>query len=145
MSVLTTIDELCAWTKGGILRGRPGQPFDRTVIDSRDVGPGALFFAIVGERHDAHRFIDQVLANGAAGVVIQSDHMDETVGPSDGFVVHVEDTTRALADLAHGHRGGFTGPLIGITGSNGKKSGTMTWTAVKGNKGKWRLKDVPFP
>lgn len=120
MSVPTSVQELCQFTGGNTLRGRPDQIFDRTVIDSREAGPGALFVAIVGEKHDAHRFASEVLDRGSAGVVIQSDHMDETIGPSDGFVVHVEDTTRALADLAHGHRQSFTGPLIGITGSNGK-------------------------
>jgi UDP-N-acetylmuramoyl-tripeptide--D-alanyl-D-alanine ligase len=120
MSVAASVDDLCRWAHGSILRGAPDQAFDRTVIDSREVGPGALFVAIVGEKHDAHRFVDEVLARGAAGAVIQSDHTDETIGPSDGFVVHVEDTTRALADLAHGHRQSFSGPLIGITGSNGK-------------------------
>jgi len=40
--------------------------------------------------------------------------------PDNGFVLLVKDTTRALADLAHGHRQSFEGPLIGITGSNGK-------------------------
>ena len=120
MSIVASVDDLCRWTRGAVLRGRPDQVFDRTVIDSREVGPGALFVAIVGEKHDAHAFVDEVLAQGAAGVVIQSDHMTETVGSGDGFVVHVSDTTRALADLAHGHRQSFSGPLIGITGSNGK-------------------------
>ena len=120
MSVVAGIEELCRWTGGNVLRGQPNQCFDHTVIDSREAGPGALFVAIVGVKHDAHRFVAEVLARGATGVVIQSDHMQETIGPSEGFVVHVDDTTRALADLAHGHRESFRGPLVGITGSNGK-------------------------
>ena len=120
MSVPVTTESLCEWTGGTVLRGRADQTFDRTIIDSRDAGPGALFVAIVGERHDAHRFVEEVLLSGAAGVLIQSDRMDATLGPSEGFVVHVEDTTRALGDLARGHRQRFDGPLIGITGSNGK-------------------------
>jgi UDP-N-acetylmuramoyl-tripeptide--D-alanyl-D-alanine ligase len=72
--------------------------------------------------HDAHRFVDEVLAKGAAGVLVQTDPVEERLGAGsdDGFRVRVEDTTRALADLAHGHRRQFDGPLIGITGSNGK-------------------------
>jgi UDP-N-acetylmuramoyl-tripeptide--D-alanyl-D-alanine ligase len=120
MSVAASVEDLCRWTGGGVLRGESQALFDRTVIDSREAGAGALFVAIVGERHDAHSFVETVLASGAAGVVIQSDHMDGTIGPSDGFVVHVPDTTRALADLSRGHRQSFAGPLIGITGSNGK-------------------------
>ena len=120
MSAVTRVEDLCRFTHGELLRGRPDQCFHRTVIDSREIDPNALFVAIVGERHDAHRFVEEVLARGSAGVLIQSDHMDDTIGPSDGFVVHVPDTTLALADLARGHRQGFSGPLIGITGSNGK-------------------------
>ncbi len=120
MSVELTAETLCRFTAGRLLHGRPDQVFERTGIDSREAGPGSLFVAIVGERHDAHRFVDEVLAKGAAGVVVQADHGDATIGEGDGFVVEVDDTTRALADLARGHRRGFSGPLIGITGSNGK-------------------------
>ena len=120
MSVPAQVAELCAWTGGGLLRGRPDQSFDSTVIDSREAGPGSLFVAIVGPNHDAHRFVGEVLARGAAGVLIESARIEDTIGRSHGFIVHVEDTTRGLADLARGHRQGFSGPLIGITGSNGK-------------------------
>lgn len=120
MSVRASVEELCRWTGGSLFRGRPDQFFDQTVIDSRKVEAGTLFVAIVGENHDAHTFIDSVLAQGAAGVVVQSGHIKEIAESTDAFVVHVENTTRALADLARGHRQSFTGPLIGITGSNGK-------------------------
>ena len=120
MSVAATVEELCRWTGGERLAGVPTRTFDRTTIDSRDVGPGTLFVAIVGERHDAHKFVPEVLGAGAAGVVVQSDRVQRTESAGNGFVVQVEDTTVALADLAHGHRQSFTGPLIGITGSNGK-------------------------
>jgi UDP-N-acetylmuramoyl-tripeptide--D-alanyl-D-alanine ligase len=120
MSSIANAGILCEWTMGNLLRGRPDQPFDSTVIDSREAVPGALFVAIVGPNHDAHRFAAEVLAKGVAGVVIQSDRIEDTLGPGDGFIVHVDDTTLALADLARGHRQSFTGPLVGITGSNGK-------------------------
>lgn len=118
----TSVEALCEWTGGTLERGRPDQSFEATVIDSRQAGPGCLFVAIVGPNHDAHRFVDEVLAKGAAGALVQSDHVEERLGTDsdDGFLVRVEDTTRALADLAQGHRRLFDGPLVGITGSNGK-------------------------
>ena len=70
MSVELTAEALCRFTAGRPLHGRPDQVFERTGIDSREAGPGSLFVAIVGERHDAHRFVDEVLAKGAAGVVV---------------------------------------------------------------------------
>ena len=86
MSAPTTAGEACAWTHGSLIRGRVDQRFTSTVIDSREAGPGALFVAIVGPNHDAHRFVAEVLAAGAAGVLIQSDRIEDTLGPSDGFM-----------------------------------------------------------
>ena len=120
MSLPATVEQICAWTGGSLLRGRPDQIFSGTKIDSREVGEGDLFVAIVGPNHDAHRFLGNVLLGGAAGALVQSDRIEDTLPRSDRFLVHVEDTTRALADLARGHRQSFAGPLIGITGSNGK-------------------------
>ena len=120
MSVPASVDELLGWTGGSLIRGRGDQTFTGTVIDSRAALPGDLFVAIVGPNHDAHRFLGNVLLGGAAGALVQSDRLNEPLPRSDGFLVQVDDTTTALASLAHGHRQSFAGPLIGITGSNGK-------------------------
>ena len=124
MSLAASAQDLCEWTRGKLIRGRRDQAFDSTVIDSREVRSGSLFVAIVGPNHDAHRFVGQVFELGAAGVVIMRDPLSEASidvpSESDGFLIQVEDTTLALADLARGHRKSFEGPLIGITGSNGK-------------------------
>ena len=120
MSRIATLAQVSEWTGGSVLRGRADQTVRETIIDSRLVRPGALFVAIVGPNHDAHRFLSEVLLAGAAGAIVQSDRIEETLPRTDGFLVHVDDTTQALADLAKGHRQSFSGPLIGITGSNGK-------------------------
>ncbi|MBB82534.1 MAG: UDP-N-acetylmuramoylalanyl-D-glutamyl-2, 6-diaminopimelate--D-alanyl-D-alanine ligase [Deltaproteobacteria bacterium] len=115
-----TVEDLCAWTQGEIVRGRDDQTFTGTKIDSREVASGDLFVAIVGPNHDAHRFLGDVMRSGAAGALVQMDRIEETIARTDGFLVHVDDTTAALAALARGHRESFEGPLVGITGSNGK-------------------------
>ncbi len=120
MSVSANASEVCDWTSGQLIRGRGDQVFRSTVIDSRSTSTDSLFVAIVGPNHDAHRFVDQVLEAGAAGVLVSAEPEKVASLPGDGFVVRVEDTTLALAALAHGHRQSFAGPLIGITGSNGK-------------------------
>jgi len=135
MSVTASVEMLCEWTRGNIIRGRSDQNFRSTVIDSRDAGEGDLFVAIVGPNHDGHRFAGEVLAKGAAGVLIQSDRIEDTLGRSDGFIVHVEDTTLALADLARGHRQSYTGPLIAITGSNGKTTTKELCAGILDNVG----------
>ncbi|MCJ2179238.1 UDP-N-acetylmuramoyl-tripeptide--D-alanyl-D-alanine ligase [Novosphingobium album (ex Hu et al. 2023)] len=81
-------------------------------IDSRDVQPGDLFFALKGESMDGHRFVDMAFAKGAAAVVVDR--------PVDGPHVLVTDTTEALERLAAAARARTRGPVIGVTGSVGK-------------------------
>lgn len=57
MSAPASVEDLCAWTNGDLVRGQNEQSFTGTKIDSREVGAGDLFVAIVGPNHDAHRFL----------------------------------------------------------------------------------------
>jgi UDP-N-acetylmuramoyl-tripeptide--D-alanyl-D-alanine ligase len=120
MSVSTTAEDLCRWTGGQLVRGGADETFVSSVIDSREISDDSLFVAIIGPNHDAHQFVDQVLKKGAAGVLISRDTNEFALDQGEGFVIRVEETTLALGDLAQGHRKSFQGPLVGITGSNGK-------------------------
>jgi UDP-N-acetylmuramoyl-tripeptide--D-alanyl-D-alanine ligase len=75
-----------------------------------------LFFAIAGPRHDGHDFVREVVERGAAGVVI---HRKADVPPP-AFAVRVEDTTRALQELAGGFRRRRPVKVVAVTGSMGK-------------------------
>lgn len=81
-------------------------------IDSRDVLPGDLFFALKGEAMDGHRFVDAAFAKGAVAAVVDR--------PIDGPHVLVEDTSRALELLAKASRMRNLGRIVGVTGSVGK-------------------------
>jgi UDP-N-acetylmuramoyl-tripeptide--D-alanyl-D-alanine ligase len=83
-------------------------------IDSRDVIPGDLFFALKGEAMDGHRFVEAAFAKGAAAAVVDR--------PIDGPHVLVEDTSRALELLAKVSRNRVLGKIVGVTGSVGKTS-----------------------
>src|SRR5208283_1140088 len=85
--------------------------------DTRQITPGALFFALKGEQTDGHRYVARALQNGAAGVVV-SEEVDGVPGP----LLLVPDTLVALGDLAMYYRRQFTLPVVGITGSVGKTS-----------------------
>jgi UDP-N-acetylmuramoyl-tripeptide--D-alanyl-D-alanine ligase len=83
--------------------------------NSREVAPGMLFVALRGERFDAHDFLGDVAARGAAAVVA------ETL-PA-GFklpALVVPDTRAALGEIGAYWRRQFDIPVIGVTGSNGK-------------------------
>ena len=95
---------------------RPNAPVGRVVTDSRDIRPGDVFFALQGERFDAHDFVDEVLAQGALLCVVSRADCAAKAG-----CLKVDDTARALAQLAHAWRMSLPGlTVLGITGSSGK-------------------------
>ena len=98
---------------GGRLVG-PDVELSGTSIDSRTVGRGELFVAVVAER-DGHHFIHDALAAGAAAYLTAEV-------PKGATAVVVEDTAAALAELGRHARRRFEGPVVGITGSVGKTS-----------------------
>lgn len=105
-----------------LFRVRTFGPLDVEVTgltaDSRKAGPGILFAALRGESSDGHDFIPQAIANGAAGI------MAETDVPTDyrGTWITVKDTKAALAEAADAffRKPSDRLPIVGVTGTNGK-------------------------
>ena len=95
---------------GGVAHGR--FQVSGIEIDSRDVVPGDLFFALKGEKMDGHRFVDMAFARGASAVVVDR--------PVDGPHILVQDTSIALELLAKAARNRVDATVIGVTGSVGK-------------------------
>ena len=98
----------------------PGAIIEFVSIDSRQVvhGRETLFIAIQGERTDGHKYLDDAWSKGVRNFIISSDA--DTSGLADSNIYHVDDSIKALQDLAGHHRSKFDIPVIGITGSNGK-------------------------
>ncbi len=89
--------------------------FDSISSDSRQVPPGALFFALRGPKHDGHDFVAEALRAGAAGAVV-----DHVLAGVPAPLVCVPDTLKALGDLARWTRVRSPIRVVAITGSNGK-------------------------
>ncbi len=87
---------------------------EKISTDSRDIDKATLFIALKGERFDANDFVPEVLAKGAKAVVCSRYEGD------DERVILVEDTGKALLDIATGYRKGFDIPFVALTGSVGK-------------------------
>ena len=90
--------------------------FAGVTTDSRSLSRGDLFVALRGERFDGHAFLKAAASAGAAAAMVDRRYS----GPLPLPVVVVQDTRRALGDLAHHWRARFSPVAIGITGSNGK-------------------------
>ncbi len=104
--------------------GASSQAADRRVegysIDSRTIDPGSLFFAIRGPHFDGHQFVGQALERGAAGAVVERVYQQHAPPAVAGRLIAVEDTVRALKDLARAVRRRWGRRLIAVTGSAGK-------------------------
>ena len=89
-------------------------------IDSRTIKPGEAYFAIKGDVHDGHDFVDAALAAGAALAVVASAQAEKFA--SDARLLVVEDVLDGLRDLARAARARLQGQVIAVTGSVGKTS-----------------------
>lgn len=83
--------------------------------DTRNIEPGSIFFALSGENFDGNKFAEEAIQKGASYAVISNDSYQK-----DSRYILVDDTLKALQDLAKNHRNTLSIPVIGITGSNGK-------------------------
>ena len=94
-------------------------------IDSRSTKKGDMFIPLAGERTDGHSFLENVIEKGCAGFFINENKLDllSTFNKSqlqNLCIIVVQDTLKALNDLARAWRSLFTEPVIALTGSVGK-------------------------
>ena len=103
-------------------------PINQITTDSRTTQQGDLFFALVGDNHDAHDFVPDVLAKGAWAIVSRGD----LAGVAGCFFV--PDTLNALQQLAAAWRKAVNPFVFGITGSSGKTTVKEMLAAVLRSK-----------
>jgi UDP-N-acetylmuramoyl-tripeptide--D-alanyl-D-alanine ligase len=120
-----TIGEAAEASRGRLVRGSGSREIRGVSIDSRTLEPGELFVAIAGPRFDGHAFVAAAAQRGAAGALVHAD----VDAPETLPLVHVADTTVALADLARHVRRAAALPVVAITGSTGKTT-TKEMTAA---------------
>lgn len=117
MEILTLNDILDA-THGKLIGGCECgiKEFNDITTDSRQAGEGVLFIPLAGERFDGHNFIASALENGASAALT---HMETEPVPGKA-VIKVEDTRKALGDIARYYKAKYPIPTAAITGSVGK-------------------------
>lgn len=107
--------------------------FSEISTDSRTIAPGALFVALKGEKFDGHSHLATARDKGAAAAVVRRGTL-----PVPGLVlIEVSDTLAAYGRLGRERRREITGPVVAITGSNGKTSTKEMVAAVL--RTRWRV------
>ncbi len=128
---LVVRDALLRWNDIAVRKAiYQNEPENRTVrrifkgvaTDTRTIQEKELFIALHGDRFDGHAYLDQAIASGAAGLVVDSNITTEI--PDEVVVFRVKDSLKALGDLATYRRRVMaenTGlKTVAITGSCGK-------------------------
>lgn len=116
-----TLRKIINFSKAKLKQGKSNLEIEDIVIDSRKVKKKYLFIAIVGENKDGHDYLKEAVDNGAAAVIVDKNFANDLIMDSDTAVLQVENTTKALQDIAHNYRMSFSNlKVIAVTGSAGK-------------------------
>jgi UDP-N-acetylmuramoyl-tripeptide--D-alanyl-D-alanine ligase len=117
-----TVEEILSPMRGELITGPKESCLTGLSTDTREVTPGQLFWALKGERHDGHDYIQSAVEKGASGIVINKDYKPEILQRNDCAVITVNDTLEALGDLARWWRDKHSVRVAVITGSVGKST-----------------------
>lgn len=92
--------------------------FSSVCTDSRESEKGSLFVALKGERVDGHNYIGTALSKG--GECILCEHIPDTLANESYVALVVDDTLRAVGDIAKAYERKMASKKVAITGSVGK-------------------------
>lgn len=111
-----TTKEVVQAVRGNLIHLIERQELKGISIDSRSIKQGDLFIAIKGECFDGHDYIDEAIEKGAVACIIE----DKEKTNVNANIILVDNTLKALHELAHYYKSFFNIPFIAITGSSGK-------------------------
>jgi UDP-N-acetylmuramoyl-tripeptide--D-alanyl-D-alanine ligase len=110
----------------GLSAGKEDRVFATISTDTRSLVPGSLFVALAGERFDGHDYLGAAAAAGAVAAVVRQG-TPEVAGLE---LLPVDDTLRGYGRLALARRRRIRGPVVAVTGTNGKTSTKEMLAAV---------------
>lgn len=110
-----TVRDIVEATHGTLLCGDENTAVADICINSQEIKEGDLFVPIIGERVNAHKFIEAALEVGAA--TLTSEHFAVT---AEKPYIKVKDTVQALQDIGRYVRERLSIPFVAVTGSVGK-------------------------
>jgi UDP-N-acetylmuramoyl-tripeptide--D-alanyl-D-alanine ligase len=126
---ILSIEDIIKATRGKVIYSS-ADSFTRVSIDSRTIKEGELFIALKGSRFDGHDFLDEALNKGSGAIV--SNPLEKPIRGK--TIISVQDTLKAIQNIAHFLRLKRDIPVIGVTGSNGKTTTKELIASILGTK-----------
>lgn len=124
-------EQLTSITNGRLVGPEAG-PITGISTDSRTIKPGELFVPLQGDQFDGHDYINGLMAKRITTSLCSEAWLQHQQPPANLSCIAVQDTLRALGDLAAAFRKRFALTMIGVTGSNGKTSTKEMLAAILG-------------
>src|ERR1700722_4959385 len=132
------LQDIAHWVGADLRAGegdRAEQPATGYSIDTRTLAPGDLFFAVRGERYDAHAFVPAALERGARAAVVSRNKVTDFLELARTHtLLIVDDPLIALQTLATAVRRHWNKRIIGVTGSAGKTTTKEAVAEVLGSR-----------
>ncbi len=119
-----TIKDFIREASGKLIQGNKNLAFENLCKDTRQLQPGQIYLGIQGEKFNGSTLYEQALEKGAKACVLQGIEVDSQVLKKypHATIVLVENTVKALQQIAAYKRSLYNIPVVAITGSVGKTS-----------------------
>ena len=117
-----TIKKLAEACNGEIYAGDENIIINSFSIDTRTINDGDIYIGIKGESFDGNLFYLDAFEKGAKGVILNKSIKNKMNNNITKPIILVDDTIKALADLATAWLEEKKIPIVAVTGSVGKTS-----------------------
>ena len=122
MNTQITVKDIINVTKGKLVYGDENQVCENFARNTKEISQGDIYVGFKGEKYDGGKFYEEAINAGAAGCIINKIEGLEIKRIPNKFVIQVEDTIKAIGQIAKLKREKYDIPVIAVTGSVGKTS-----------------------
>ncbi|HAT4282457.1 TPA: UDP-N-acetylmuramoyl-tripeptide--D-alanyl-D-alanine ligase [Clostridium perfringens] len=128
------LQEIVKATKGALLKEANVKEIKAVSTDTRKIEEGTMFIALKGENFNGNNYVLDAFNKGAKIAIVDEVKCDLNELKEDVALIKVQNTGRALMDLAKFYREKLGLKVVGITGSAGKTSTKDLVAAVLSDK-----------
>lgn len=122
MNTQITVKDIIDITKGKLIYGDENEICENFSRNTKEINQDDIFVGFKGDKFDGGKFYEDALKAGAKGCIINKIEGLEIKRMPGKFIIQVEDTVKAIGQIAKFKREKYHIPVIAITGSVGKTS-----------------------
>ena len=118
-----SVDKIVEICQGQVISGFRASTINKFSIDTRTINKNDIFISYKVENNNGIKYIEEAFKKGAAGCITEYDIPEEIIKKyNDKLIIKVEDSIKALQNIAKYKRSLYDIPVVAVTGSVGKTS-----------------------